>query len=86
MIMCIEDVDWERQAKHFLEKHGWEFDEHGLGTHELFPLAEDFSMGRYVRFCKSMYEGVWNSYRAYIHGTVILNEIEEVDSDGDSDN
>jgi len=76
MTMC-EDVDWERQAREFLEKHGWEIDEHGMGTHPLFPLAEDFSMGRFKRFCQDFYEGGWSAYKSYIIGTIMLNESKE---------
>ena len=76
----LENINWNRQAKHFLEQHGWEFDEHGMATHKLFPFAEDFSMGRFEKFCKDFYNSAWVAYMAYIRGTVILNEREEGES------
>jgi len=73
----LEDIDWDKQARHFLEKHNWEFDEHGMAYHELYPIAEDFSMGKYEKFCEDFYDKAWTAYRAYIKGNIILNVRED---------
>ena len=79
-----EDIDWDKQARHFLEEHGWEIDEHDLGSHELYPLMQDFSRGKFMEFCEEFYGRAWEAYKAYIFGTVLMAEIEKekVKSDG----
>jgi len=75
--MKTEDIDWDKHGKIFLETHGWVFDGEGYMHHEIMPLAEDISMGRFEEKCNELYPMMWKSYRAYIHGTVVLNQGEE---------
>lgn len=71
--MKKEDVDWDRQAREFLEKHGWEIID-GMGYHELYPLAEDFSMGRFEKFCEEFYAKAWGTYKAVVNAILIDDE------------
>ena len=77
MSMSKEDIDWDRQAKHFLEQHNWEFDEHGMGFHPLFPFGQDCSMERFAEFCLEFYKDAWTSYRSLIDSIVLLDDVEE---------
>jgi len=57
------DIDWEEQARVFLEKHGWNFDGAYTG-HPLFPLRE-FLPGKppEIKFCETMYPTAWKIYK-----------------------
>lgn len=74
--MKPDEIDWGKQARQFLEMHGWDVDEHGMGYHPAFPLAEDFSKGekRMVEFCEDFYRLAWVSYKATIHAYAVLEE------------
>ena len=76
------EINWNKQAKQFLESHNWRFED-SYGYHPCYPLAEDFSVeGSIEKFCEEFYSEAWRNHKAYIKGTAILSETAETETQG----
>lgn len=70
--MKLENIDWDKHGKLFLETHGWVFDGNGYMFHEIMPLGEDVSMGKFGEKCNELYSVMWKSYKSHIYSNVAL--------------